>query len=716
MAHALIMNELHLRADYMLETEMDACMSDGESSRLARSLLNEGLTDTTLFRLSLLVRKRLSSADFGRVDVVLKSLEILLDDKDVACNLFALAITYQVLSWFQTVRDRLLSADQRSSAQTPLMDSFYDILLLLSRSRPPGGSGSDLDVILLELLHTFLEGRLHYGVRLEATRTFNSILDSLSREGKKHVQSKKELQEKMLEVAATIRTIGDYELQASLLEALCRLTPRKERMARAGVWFSRSDLAEAFCLIKDGDFELDCRRFLNFLNDRRDDRERVWTLPCVRAFLETTELCRPKDEKLDEFWVDFNLGSRSVTFFVDMPEGFLWGSVHLLMEEVERYRLEVRQEEGGGSWAVLGVRMKVPVTHLGVKGHRVELLFRPQLLQELRAAAGGVFPQEVAERDPAEGAPPSETRTLGRCGRKRPRVQLKVLPLSSPCTSDEDAKVLKISRSSAEVLFQQVIHSTPLKDSGVLFEEEPAIFQGDALNLSPITMDKFASGDKTDSGYLSNQCDDPGSESTAAGQIDAGIHRPAVADRRLDFDREPPMASAEGDAGPPSVVAPVAVADKEGEEEEVEEEEEEEPAGSSGPTGPTPLSDTAPGITDALEALKRSLEQHFHARRQKVRAQVSSSPREFQRHVDSLFDDIRRHRATLLEDFETSLWNLVKCLEETSAYLDNMYSQMTNFFQSEKRRLSDFCEEHQQRLRSGESPSLGRSLRPADPE
>lgn len=56
----------------------------------------------------------------------------------------------------------------------------------------------------------------------------------------------------MLECAA----VSDYELQVSLSEALCRLTPRKQRDHRAHQWFSSCDIGAAFCDIIDKDFEV----------------------------------------------------------------------------------------------------------------------------------------------------------------------------------------------------------------------------------------------------------------------------------------------------------------------------------------------------------------------------------------------------------------------------------------------------------------------------
>lgn len=98
--------------------------------------------------------------------------------------------------------------------------------------------------------------------------------------------------------------LADYELQVSLSEALCRLTPRSERQRRASQWFSSADISTAFCDITDKDFEVvtdrlnsqssacwcssrpltclsvclsvsqDCRRFLNFFNGFHGDQRR----------------------------------------------------------------------------------------------------------------------------------------------------------------------------------------------------------------------------------------------------------------------------------------------------------------------------------------------------------------------------------------------------------------------------------------------------------
>ncbi|XP_035854087.1 synaptonemal complex protein 2-like isoform X2 [Sander lucioperca] len=334
----------------MLEIKMEECVSRGLSSDLASLLRCEGLTTITLTRLDQLVTKSVSGSGFSRVLVVLKSLEILCENREELQTLIHLGLTAKVVSWFSAIHQPLTSDLQRNA--TPLLnlaDAFYDYFLLLCQTSLPV---SQLSVVLLQLARFALDQDIHFPLRLEAIRTFNSILEFLSREQRRQIQMDQNQTPILSQVAAAVLTVGDYELQVSLSEALCRLTPRKEREHRANQWFSCRDISRAFCDIRDVDFEVDCRRFLNFVNRYHGDQR--------RAFLDSTELFRPKDEKLDEFWIDFNVSSGCVSFFVDEPQGFLWGSIHLLKEEVDRYSLYLKQDGCTGAETVLSVQLNTP--------------------------------------------------------------------------------------------------------------------------------------------------------------------------------------------------------------------------------------------------------------------------------------------------------------------------------------------------------------------
>nr|XP_057915641.1 synaptonemal complex protein 2-like isoform X3 [Doryrhamphus excisus] len=741
-----------------LEVLMEDCLIHGDISQLVSVLRKEGMTHCMLTRLDQLVQKQLSGAEYDRVGVVLKSLEILVENKDDLKMLLSHGIIAKVLLWFQTLRDVLIANPLRSSAQLlTLIENFYDFLLvrctiatlllslcfhddtspLLSAAESVASARSvarafpshmtsvfictsvrlsviRLSVLLLELLQMVLEPEVPFTLRLEAIRTFNSILESVSRDQRRRVQMDHAHIQKMSEVAATIQTVGDYELQVSLSEALCRLTPRKARVQRANEWFSCCDLRNVFCDIKDADFEVDCRHFLNFMNQRHGDQRRVHTFPCLRAFLETTELFPPKDEKLNEFWVDFNYGSQCVSFFIDVPEGFLWGSVHLQRDDVVDYKVQLEQDECTGAQAVLSVQLNVPIMHLNCKGQRVKLLFLPEFLAQLEVAAGRVFIESPSgssqDTGGASQAPSTPAGTHGRLfKRKKQHGQLKVLPLSSPSSDEDSLRLAKRPRvSRASILFDRIRHSTPSYSSGRLVEAEPKSLQEETLDISAITVKASGLDRKQpagESGYLSD-----------------GLEGRSEQQRKAE----------------PEGVEP------EGEEidewpcQEEEEEEEKQCGVDKAESSPSKRKsdkvlevETAfhmtSSIQNAFSIFKTRLEQHYTVSRtklltgywcdvntstpaptsfqgclEKVESEVLSSLKDCQEHISSLFSAVHQQRLVLIQNFEKSITDQLKCLEESSSNLNNMCSQIVGFFQTEMKRLSSFCDQLHQKLTSME--------------
>ncbi|RXN01115.1 Synaptonemal complex protein 2-like [Acipenser ruthenus] len=110
-----------------------------------------------------------------------------------------------------------------------------------------------------------------------------------------------------LDFARLVLEAGDYEMQVAISEALCRLTLKKSREELVYRWFENEDFANSFKAINDREFET---------------------------------LSMPKDENLEKFWIDFNLGSSSISFFINDPEGVLWDSINIAKEAVSVYRLE----------------------------------------------------------------------------------------------------------------------------------------------------------------------------------------------------------------------------------------------------------------------------------------------------------------------------------------------------------------------------------------
>uniref|UniRef100_A0A8C9D701 Synaptonemal complex protein 2 n=1 Tax=Panthera leo TaxID=9689 RepID=A0A8C9D701_PANLE len=124
------------------------------------------------------------------------------------------------------------------------------------------------------------------------------------------------------------------------------MTSEKQRQELSCRWFSMDFIANAFKGIKDSEFETDCRVFLNLVNGMLGDKRRVFTFPCLSAFLDKHELKIPSDEKLEEFWIDFNLGSQALSFYVAGDnDDHQWEAVTVPEERVQIYSIEVRESK-----------------------------------------------------------------------------------------------------------------------------------------------------------------------------------------------------------------------------------------------------------------------------------------------------------------------------------------------------------------------------------
>ncbi|KAM6100999.1 synaptonemal complex protein 2-like [Theristicus caerulescens] len=339
------------------------------------------------------LRKELDKNEFQNVSLLLKCIQLYLkSDLQEGTSLFieqGLVLTdsfnFYLVSWFEKARAFVMVIDPNENKFLMLLlEDFFDSALVICKCNNEGKKEL-VNLFLPELGHLVTEVNICCALRQEALRTLNSILDGVPREERKKFPLSEEMCSLTTDLAKTILEVGDYDLQVALSEALCRLMTKKWRDDLVHHWFEDNYLAEAFKEIKDREFETDCRKFLNQLNERLGDERRVYSFPCISAFADMNEVKKPSDEKLEEFWIDFNTGSESVTFYVDSTEGALWDSVRLAKEAVSSYSLI---EDDGKK--IVKIYMKIPATLNKTEATKIKISFSAEfeILSILRKVLG----------------------------------------------------------------------------------------------------------------------------------------------------------------------------------------------------------------------------------------------------------------------------------------------------------------------------------------
>ncbi|CAG6021345.1 unnamed protein product [Menidia menidia] len=280
----------------------------------------------------------------------------------------------KMVQWFEKCRQMWIQHGPHwDETLFTLSENFLNALMVVHETCKEG-KYKITESFLYPVGQLAIDPRIYILIQKEAIRKYNLILDQIPAELKKErkILTSQEASDIMTKLASRILEGGDYDLQSSLMEALCRMAAPDQRKRLAEQWFTMGHVSSAFAQISDSEFETACRRFLNMVNGMQGDKRRVYSYPCLEVFLGNYELMMPSDEKLEEFWIDFNLGSHSISFYFSLPdeeEGH-WETICINKNEVQNYTVT---EEG--KKRVLQIKLTEVVVVGAVEGSSLSIHF-----------------------------------------------------------------------------------------------------------------------------------------------------------------------------------------------------------------------------------------------------------------------------------------------------------------------------------------------------
>ncbi|KAB0383436.1 hypothetical protein FD755_005353 [Muntiacus reevesi] len=252
---------------------------------------------------------------------------------------------FYMVAWFEKSKEIILSrGNSKDEAVINMIEDLFDLLMVI-HDISDEGKRQIVESFVPRICALVVDSRVDICIQQETLKKMNVMLDRMPQDARK-ILCNQQMLILMSSMGERILDAGDYDLQVGIVEALCRMTTEKQRQELACQWFSMDFIANAFKGIKDSEFETDCRIFLNLVNGMLGDKRRVFTFPCLSAFLDKYELQIPSDEKLEEFWIDFNLGSQTLSFYIAGDnDDHQWEAVTVPEEKVQIYSIEVRESK-----------------------------------------------------------------------------------------------------------------------------------------------------------------------------------------------------------------------------------------------------------------------------------------------------------------------------------------------------------------------------------
>ncbi|CDQ67220.1 unnamed protein product [Oncorhynchus mykiss] len=354
---------------YQFEIILEDAFVSNNVGAITAALLREKASKSLVNRLNKVANKELDRSVFKSVTLLLRAIEDVCQyDEDCFNCLARQGLVYKIIgvenlqegSSERTVGEPWSRVDlEYISSVIHCISQLNTVFFHLIFQR---------ELTSVFLLHVGVVGTdpdVTFSLRLEAIRTINSILDNTTKEERRKLSMSKDHCLLLEQFAKVILNVGDYEMQVALSEALCRMTIKRSRKELTSKWFANPVFAEGFNAINDTEFEIDCRTFLNDLNSYFGDERRGGVHVPLHLCL-----FMPEDEKLEHFWVDFNLGTSCISLFVNNPEGSLWESIHLLRADVFRFSVCDCDNQ-----TILTVHLSNPLTYRMTKGKMVQILF-----------------------------------------------------------------------------------------------------------------------------------------------------------------------------------------------------------------------------------------------------------------------------------------------------------------------------------------------------